>query len=87
MDDAPLIQSEIEFLSTRKTNTTDAQDGHTRKQRIVQTWVEVKRIDSLESADKIDRLTSQPSERLDLRIDDFEDRALCSKMFVPEFRS
>ncbi len=52
-----------------------SQDGLTRKQQIVQTWVEVKRIDSITSTDKIDRLTSQPSERPDLSIDDLEDRA------------
>jgi hypothetical protein len=34
----------------------------------------VKRIDSLSSIDKINRLTSQPSESLKLTIDDFEDR-------------
>jgi hypothetical protein len=50
-------------------------DGVTRRQQLLQTWVEVKRIDSLASADKIRRLTSQPSERLDLSIDDLEDRA------------
>jgi hypothetical protein len=50
-------------------------DGITRKQQLLQTWVDVKRIDSLASTDKIHRLTSQPSERADLSIDDFEDRA------------
>jgi len=49
--------------------------GLTRKQQLLQTWVEVKRIDSLASADKIDRVTSQPSELLKLTIDDLEDRA------------
>jgi hypothetical protein len=49
--------------------------GLTRKQQLVQTWVQVKRIDSLASIDKIDRLTSQPSELLKLSIDDFEERA------------
>jgi hypothetical protein len=49
--------------------------GLTRKQQLIQTWVQVKRIDSLASADKINRLTSQPSEQLKLSIDDFEDRA------------
>jgi hypothetical protein len=49
--------------------------GLTRKQQLVQTWVQVKRIDSLASVDKIERLTSQPSELLKLSIDDFEDRA------------
>jgi hypothetical protein len=49
--------------------------GPTRKQQLVQTWIDVQRIESLASADKIRRLTSQPSERLDLTIDDFEDRA------------
>jgi hypothetical protein len=48
--------------------------GLTRKEQLLQTWVQVKRIDSLSSTDKIDRLTSQPSENLHLTIDDFEDR-------------
>jgi hypothetical protein len=48
--------------------------GLTRKEQLVQTWVQVKRIDSLSSTEKIDRLTSQPSENLHLTIDDFEDR-------------
>jgi hypothetical protein len=46
----------------------------TRKEQLLQTWVQVKRIDSLSSIDKINRLTSQPSESLKLTIDDFEDR-------------
>jgi hypothetical protein len=49
--------------------------GLSRKEQLIETWVEVKRIDSLESGDKIDRLTSQPSELRKLSIDDFEDRA------------
>ncbi len=48
--------------------------GLTRKEQLLQTWVQVKRIDSLSSTDKISRLTSQPSESLKLTIDDFEDR-------------
>jgi hypothetical protein len=48
--------------------------GLTRKEQLLQTWVQVKRIDSLSSTDKIGRLTSQPSENLHLSIDDFEDR-------------
>jgi hypothetical protein len=48
--------------------------GLTRKEQLLQTWVQVKRIDSLSSTEKIDRLTSQPSENLKLTIDDFEDR-------------
>jgi hypothetical protein len=48
--------------------------GVTRKEQLLQTWVQVKRIDSLSSTGKIDRLTSQPSENLHLTIDDFEDR-------------
>ena len=35
--------------------------GLTRKEQLLQTWVQVKRIDSLSSTEKIDRLTSQPS--------------------------
>jgi hypothetical protein len=48
--------------------------GLTRKEQLLQTWVQVKRIDSLSSTEKIDHLTSQPSENLRLTIDDFEDR-------------
>jgi hypothetical protein len=48
--------------------------GLTRKEQLLQTWVQVKRIDSLSSTEKIDRLTSQPSENRHLTIDDFEDR-------------
>lgn len=53
----------------------NASTGLTRKQQLVQTWIQVKRIDSLASADKIGRLTSQPSQLLKLSIDDLEDRA------------
>jgi hypothetical protein len=49
--------------------------GLTRKEQLLQTWVQVKRIDSLSSAEKIDHLTSQPSENLKISIDDLEDRA------------
>jgi hypothetical protein len=49
--------------------------GPTRRQQLVQTWIQVKRIDSLASVDKIERLTSQPSQQRKLSIDDFEDRA------------
>jgi hypothetical protein len=50
------------------------QGGVTRKQELLQTWIQVNRIESLSSAEKIDHLTSQPSESLKLSIDDFEDR-------------
>ena len=46
-----------------------------RKQDLIQTWIQVKRIDSLASTEKIDRVTSEPSELLKLSIDDLEDRA------------
>jgi hypothetical protein len=49
--------------------------GLTRKEQLLQTWVQVKRIESLSSTGKIDHLTSQPGESLKLTIDDFEDRA------------
>jgi len=49
--------------------------GLTRKERLVRTWMEVKRIDSVAGSDnKIARVTSQPSELQKLNIDDFEDR-------------
>ena len=60
------------FLNESAPNSTD---GLTRRQQLIQNWIEVRRIDSLASMDKIRHLTSQPSERLDLTIDDFEDRA------------
>jgi hypothetical protein len=50
------------------------QSGLTRKQELLQNLVQVRRIDSLSSTEKIDHLTSQPSENLKLSIDDFEDR-------------
>jgi hypothetical protein len=49
--------------------------GITRKQELLRTWVQVRRIDSLASTAKIDRVTSEPSEGLKLSIDDLEDRA------------
>lgn len=49
--------------------------GLSRRQELLETWVQVRRIDSLESREKIDRLTSQPSDHLRLTIDDLEDRA------------
>ncbi|HWZ51728.1 MAG TPA: hypothetical protein VNW54_09715 [Granulicella sp.] len=53
----------------------NAPAGTTRKQQLLQTWVQVQRIDSLSSIDKIDHVTSQPSQLLQLSIDDLEDRA------------
>jgi len=50
-------------------------EGLTRKQQLIQTWVQVRRIDSLANEEKIDQLTSQPSEARKLSIDDLEDRA------------
>ena len=49
--------------------------GVSRKEQLLQNWVDVKRIDSLASKGKIDRVTSEPGESLQLTIDDFEDRA------------
>jgi hypothetical protein len=49
--------------------------GVSRREQLVQTWIQVRRIDSLASKEKIDQLTSQPSELRKLSIDDFEDRA------------
>ncbi|HTZ59503.1 MAG TPA: hypothetical protein VMB49_15455 [Acidobacteriaceae bacterium] len=49
--------------------------GITRKEDLLQNWVQVRRIDSLSSKEKIDHLTSEPAEDLKLSIDDFEDRS------------
>jgi hypothetical protein len=54
------------------------EDGLTRKERLIQTWITLKRTDPLSSPagkNKIDRVTSRPSDKLPLTIDDFEDRS------------
>jgi hypothetical protein len=54
------------------------QGGLTRKERLIQSWVALKRTDPPSTSagkSKIDRLTSQPSDKLPLTIDDFEDRS------------
>lgn len=48
--------------------------GITRKNRLIQTWVDVKRIDSRGDEEKIARVTSQPAQLQKLSIDDLEDR-------------
>jgi hypothetical protein len=48
--------------------------GPTRRQQLLQTWVRVRRIESLNDTAKIVRLTSEPSETVKLSIDDLEDR-------------
>ena len=48
--------------------------GPTRKQQLLQTWIRVRRIESLNDAGKIERLTSEPSDLIKLSIDDLEDR-------------
>ena len=53
-------------------------EGITRRDRLVRTWIELKRLDTssrLAQQQKIERMTSQPSQRLRLSIDDLEDRA------------
>ena len=49
--------------------------GLSRREELVQTWLSVKRIESLNDKNKIDRLTSKPSDGLTLTIDDLGDRA------------
>ena len=54
------------------------QGGLTRKERLIQTWITLKRIDLPSTSagkNKIDRVTSQPSDKLLLTIDDLEDRS------------
>jgi hypothetical protein len=53
-------------------------EGLTRKERLIQTWITLKRTDPPSTSagkDKIDRVTSQPSDKLPLTIDDLEDRS------------
>ena len=61
------------FLQPDRSHNTPS--DLTRKQQILQTWVNVKRIDSLADSTKIDHVTSQPSDLYKLTIDDLEDRA------------
>jgi hypothetical protein len=68
---APMVWSFLNEIAP-----TDA-DRLTRKERLVATWISLKRIDPPETSagqDKINRVTSQPSEKLKLTIDDLEDR-------------
>jgi hypothetical protein len=54
------------------------QEGLTRKERLIQTWITLKRTDPPSTSsgrNKIDRVASQPSDRLSLTIDDLEDRS------------
>jgi hypothetical protein len=44
------------------------------REQLLRLWVRVRRIDSLSSTSKIDRVTCQPSDHLKLSIDDLEDR-------------
>ena len=52
--------------------------GFTRKERLIQTWITLKRTDPPSTSagkNKIDRVTSQPSDKLPLTVDDLEDRS------------
>jgi hypothetical protein len=54
------------------------QDRLTRKERLIQTWITLKRTDPPSTSagkNKIDKVTSQPSDKLRLTIDDLEDRS------------
>ena len=56
---------------------TDA-EGLTRKEQLIQTWITLKRTDPPSSSagkNKIARVTSRPSDKLPLIIDDLEDRS------------
>jgi hypothetical protein len=55
--------------------SADDRAGLTRKEKLLRLWLRVKRIDSLDSKEKIDHLTSQPSQGFRLSIDDLEDRS------------
>jgi hypothetical protein len=54
------------------------EEGLTRKERLIQTWINLKRTDPPSTPAgkrKIDRVTSKPSDKLPLTIDDLEDRS------------
>jgi hypothetical protein len=54
------------------------EEGLTRKERLIQTWITLKRTDPPSTSagkNKIDRVSSQPSDKLPLTIDDLEDRS------------
>ncbi len=46
----------------------------TRREQLIETWVGLKRIDSLGSKEKIDHLSSRPGDGMRLTIDDYQDR-------------
>jgi uncharacterized small protein (DUF1192 family) len=52
-------------------------DHLTRRERLLRTWLELKRLDSLDSASgrtKVQHVTSMPDQHLKLTVDDLEDR-------------
>jgi hypothetical protein len=52
-------------------------DHLTRRERLIRTWLELKRLDSLTTPDgrtKIEHVTSMPEQHLKLTVDDLEDR-------------
>jgi hypothetical protein len=54
------------------------EEGLTRKERLIQNWITLKRTDppsTTAGKNKIDRVSSQPSDKLPLTIDDLEDRS------------
>jgi hypothetical protein len=54
------------------------EEGLTRKERLIQTWITLKRTDPPSTStgkSKVDRVTSRPSDKLALTIDDLEDRS------------
>jgi hypothetical protein len=68
---APIVAS---FLN----GVAPTDPGVTRKERLIQTWITLKRTDPPTTAagqKKIERVTSQPSDQLPLTIDDLEDRS------------
>jgi hypothetical protein len=68
----PIVRSFLDDVAP-----TD-QEGFTRKERLIRTWITLRRTDPPSTSagkSKIDRLTSQPSDKLPLTIDDLEDRS------------
>ena len=79
--DRPVLEdSEYEAVTWRflsEIAPTDP-DRLTRRERLIRTWTSLKQIDELGTAAgrmKVERVTSEPSQKLALTIDDLEDRA------------
>jgi hypothetical protein len=79
-DRSPLADSHYDPIVWSFLNDVAPTDegGLTRKERLIQTWITLRRTDPPSTSagkNKIERVTSRPSDKLPLTIDDLEDRS------------